>query len=82
MRIWRAVHPMTPEQRFKDNARSYAGVYKRRGKLKPQCCEKCGEGVVQMHHEDYTQPLNVRWLCAPCHRAHHWASPQPVRRYA
>ena len=23
------------------------------------------------HHEDYSQPLEVVWLCAPCHGLRH-----------
>jgi hypothetical protein len=70
MREWRRTHPLTPEQRFKDNARSYAGVYKRRGLLVPQPCA-CGSTDVQMHHPDYSQPLLVIWMCRSCHLALH-----------
>lgn len=67
MRDWRKTHPLTPEQRRKDNARSYAGVYLRRGKLIPQPCKRCKAEKAEMHHPDYSQPLNVIWLCRPCH---------------
>lgn len=70
-RAWRSVNPMTPEQRMKDSARSIAGVYKRRGKLIPAPCEKCGTAKTEMHHDDYAKPLDVRWLCRPCHLDHH-----------
>jgi len=70
MRNWRKTHPLTPEQIFKDNARSYAGVYKRRGKLIPNAC-KCGEIDVEMHHSDYSQPLAVEWICRSCHLLFH-----------
>lgn len=64
--------PPTGEQRVRDIARSYAGVYKRRGKLTPEPCEACGFSDVQMHHDDYARPLAVRWLCRECHqRLHH-----------
>jgi hypothetical protein len=68
MRAWRKTHPLTPEQRWKDRCRSYAGVYKRRGRLVPEPCEGCGAAEVEMHHDDYDQPLKVRWFCRPCHR--------------
>lgn len=44
-----------------------------RGDLKrPRCCEACGiERFTQAHHEDYSRPLDVTWLCVPCHRAQH-----------
>ena len=70
MREWRKNHKMTPEQRRKDACRSYAGVYKRRGLLTPQSCEVCGEPA-EMHHEDYEQPLLVRWICKTHHRELH-----------
>jgi hypothetical protein len=69
-RSWRKLHPLAFD-REKDNARSYAGVYKRKGKLIPQPCEACADEAVQMHHDDYSKPLEVRWLCAPCHRKFH-----------
>lgn len=75
MRGWRKAHPLAFD-REKDNARSYAGIYKKRGKLVPQPCETCGFTDVQMHHDDYSKPLEVRWLCRECHLAHH----QNVRR--
>lgn len=72
IRNWRKTHPLTPEQRFKDNARSKAGRYKRRGLLQPLPCETCGTTVkVEMHHIDYRYPLIVAWMCRPCHLAEH-----------
>jgi hypothetical protein len=35
-------------------------------------CERCGGGeYVEGHHADYSEPLEVEWLCFPCHRQHH-----------
>ena len=62
---------MTDEERRKDNCRSYANVYKQRGHLIPEPCEDCGSEDVEMHHEDYTKPLHVNWLCRSCHMARH-----------
>lgn len=67
MRNWRALHPLTSEQKRRDNCRSYAGVYKRRGKLLQQPCERCLDPNSQMHHPDYAKPLSVVWLCRTCH---------------
>ena len=71
----RATRPkhseLTDEQRLKANARSYANTYKGRGKLIPQPCESCGDPETESHHDDYSKPLDVRWLCRKCHLTHH-----------
>jgi len=61
----------TPAQRQRIAARAEVRMAKARGDLEAQPCERCGTGVVQAHHEDYAQPLVVRWLCRPCHEAVH-----------
>lgn len=43
---------------------------KRDGKLIRQPCEICGEHA-QAHHDDYSKPLDVRWLCATHHAEWH-----------
>ena len=47
----------------------------RAGKLIPQPCEVCGVSktasdgrrAVHAHHDDYSKPLEVRWLCKQHH---------------
>lgn len=47
----------------------------KRGRLIPQPCEVCGfsgfcsdgRRAVHAHHDNYDEPLNVRWLCKTCH---------------
>lgn len=43
------------------------------GRLKkPPQCQGCGESsLLQAHHQNYEEPLNVIWLCARCHMHHH-----------
>ena len=41
------------------------------GRLVRKPCESCGATKAQAHHEDYNKPLDVRWLCRPCHQKQH-----------
>lgn len=75
MRAFRQRTPLTAEQRLKDNVRSYANVYLRRGMLRRLPCAECGDDRAQMHHHDYAKPLEVEWLCRPCHLARHGRLP-------
>ena len=43
----------------------------RAGELIPQSCVRCGCEKSVAHHEDYDKPLNVMWLCQPCHKQRH-----------
>ena len=40
--------------------------------LKPDHCEDCGQAPRRQdlpgHHEDYSKPYDVEWLCRTCHR--------------
>ena len=43
-----------------------------RAGLLQQPCEVCGAVPAEMHHNDYSKPLEVRWLCNRHHqRLHH-----------
>lgn len=43
------------------------------GKIqKPQCCSSCNSsGLLHAHHNDYSKPLEVVWLCPLCHGETH-----------
>lgn len=43
----------------------------RDGKLVREPCEVCGSEPVEAHHDDYSKPLDVRWLCEQHHEDHH-----------
>jgi hypothetical protein len=45
----------------------------RSGVLERSPCEVCGETKVEGHHDDYSKPLDVRWLCRKHHLEHHRA---------
>ncbi len=63
---WRELHP---EKRAAQNAANNAV---RDGLLERQPCEVCGSTKgVEKHHEDYSKPLEVRWLCVAHHKSAH-----------
>lgn len=43
--------------------------------VRPEVCDECrkpdkrrdGRSLIQAHHDDYSMPLEVRWLCVQCH---------------
>lgn len=71
MRMTRPKHSqLSPEAKAKANCRAMANVYQNRGKLSKMPCENCGD-TAEKHHDDYTKPLLVRWLCRPCHLLEH-----------
>lgn len=65
MERWREAHPLAAAARL--------AVHKalRSGRLTRQPCESCGNPHTFAHHDDYAQPLNVRWLCRSHHKQHH-----------
>lgn len=67
---YREFREPTDLERYKSNARSYAQVHEKRGILERKPCEICGEKA-QKHHDDYTKPLEVRWLCPWHHQELH-----------
>lgn len=52
-------------------ARQAVGNAIRDGRFAKLPCEVCGSVDSQAHHEDYSRPLDVRWLCFKHHRETH-----------
>jgi hypothetical protein len=50
--------------------------------VKPYFCEACGVKPKRLdgHHDDYSKPLEVRWLCRGCHIAVHKGEKAKPRR--
>lgn len=64
-RKWRAKNP----EKYKAHMKVFNAIQK--GVLMREPCSVCGEGKAHAHHEDYTKPLDVIWLCLECHRRTH-----------
>lgn len=63
-RNYRLRHP----EKYKAKNKAYNAYLS--GKIKRENCELCG-GKAQMHHDDYSKPLKVRWLCHKHHQEYH-----------
>lgn len=61
-RTQRAKHPE------KERARTALRHAVRDGKITKEPCRYCGDLRSQGHHEDYSKPLDVIWVCDPCHK--------------
>lgn len=70
-RAYQAKRRQDPQERAKNAVRLQTRNAIARGELTRQPCEVCGEVTVDAHHDDYSQPLKVRWLCRYHHRQHH-----------
>lgn len=64
---WRKQHP---EKR--QACREVYNAVKKGLLNKPEKCSKCdGRGIIEGHHENYSKPLEVVWLCIFCHKRLH-----------
>ena len=60
-----------PQERDKWQTRRATRDAIKAGTLVRQPCEVCGALKVDAHHDDYSRPLSVRWLCRLHHAEHH-----------
>ena len=60
-RTWRQKNP----EKYK--AQNAVNNAIRDRKLTKGTCEECGSEEVEAHHDDYSKPLEVRWLCVKHH---------------
>lgn len=61
---WRKEHPERKRSHTKLRRAVLAGVV-----VKVVACQRCGAVPkrIEAHHADYSKPLDVEWLCKPCH---------------
>lgn len=64
-RLYRINHPE------RKSAQSTVNNAIRDGKLERKPCEICGLEPSEAHHDDYSKPFDVRWLCREHHRERH-----------
>lgn len=68
-RVFAAVYRSIRNNPEKQRARTKVRQALSRGTIsKPEICLNCPEKKVEAHHVDYSQPLNVIWMCRACHR--------------
>lgn len=64
--------PRYMEYQLKQSVRATTRNYIKMGILIKEQCKVCGTNEnIEAHHEDYTKPLDVTWLCRKHHREHH-----------
>ncbi len=59
--------------KHKEDARQAVRIAIKSGKLvAPLWCQRCRSVTdLEAHHNDYSQPLDVEWLCTTCHGLEH-----------
>lgn len=55
----------------KSNCRQKVNYAIEHEKIRRQPCQKCGEPNADAHHEDYSKPLEIIWLCKRHHKEIH-----------
>ena len=69
---WIAANRHTEHFKLQRKAHHAVQQEVRMGRMRRQPCEVCGcNKQIHAHHDDYTKPLEVRWLCVAHHRQHH-----------
>lgn len=68
---WKREHPISEGQIEKIRVRQLTRYAIRSGYIIEKPCEICGEIKVDAHHDDYSKPLEVRFLCEKHHVEHH-----------
>jgi len=73
---WLTAHPDAALSGYRLRGQVRTGKVRR-----PSICANCGvSGYVEGHHENYSRPLDVTWLCRSCHKRRHHEMRVAVRR--
>jgi len=67
----RAVEKAKKDFPERQKARNTVSNAVRDGRLRKMDCAFCGSSNTVAHHHDYDLPLDVTWLCSPCHARFH-----------
>ncbi len=73
-KIANASEPLTWNATWDDVWRAQSQLHraiKRGDVIRPDGCQKCGGSIPRAHHDDYSKPLDVIWLCGACHSKRH-----------
>jgi hypothetical protein len=64
--IYRTNYRLRHPEKYK--AEKEIAKARHHGQLNPEPCFNCGStNGVEAHHEDYSKPLDIVWLCRECH---------------
>lgn len=66
-----ALQRLKPSEQPKTLARVAVRRALEAGRLLKQACEVCGNSDADAHHNNYDEPLKVRWLCRIHHSTEH-----------
>jgi len=67
----RAASKYQAKNPIKVKAKDVVAYAIKMGRLARLPCETCGEAKVEAHHDDYSKPLDVRFLCIVHHNEWH-----------
>lgn len=72
-KVFDAVYASMARNKKNVNARILLNYHIKQGHIeRPSHCPNCKEEtMVEGHHKDYSKPLEVEWLCRPCHADTH-----------
>ena len=66
-----ATRKWRQKNKLKQAAHNAVARALKNGILNKSPCEVCSKKKVESHHEDYSKPLEVVWLCSKHHSARH-----------